>query len=134
MKSGPPLTFTPEIGEEICSLVAEGGLGLTDAAAKLGLSRRTVRSWIERNADFAAAFEIASRLRVDAMVDEMVALSDAAAGLDAAGVQAARLAVDTRRWLAAKLLPGRYGDRVELTGAGGKDLIPEDRGNACRGL
>lgn len=116
--------YSAEIAESICSLMAEEDLSLTEACAKLGVPRRTARSWIERNAEFEHAIEIASRLRVDAMVDDMVALADSAAGKDAAGVNAVRLAVDTRRWVASKLLPKRYGDRVELTGAEGRDLIP----------
>jgi hypothetical protein len=49
-------------------------------------------------------------------------------------VQAAKLQVDTRRWLASKLLPERFGERaaLELTGAGGKDLIPENQTDPAR--
>jgi alpha-beta hydrolase superfamily lysophospholipase len=119
--------YTPEIGERICALVAEEGLGLTEAAAKVGIPRRTLRSWLERNPDFERAYEVASRVRIDGMVDGMVALAATAAGQDSAGVQAIRIQIDTQKWIAAKLLPSRYSDKIELTGADGRDLIPATR-------
>ncbi len=41
-----------------------------------------------------------------------------------AAVQAARLRVDTRKWLLSKLLPKKYGDRIEnrLSGPEGEPL------------
>lgn len=38
-------------------------------------------------------------------------------------VERARLQVDTRKWLASKILPKKYGDKVDVT-TNGKDLIP----------
>jgi hypothetical protein len=118
------LTYSPRVGENICALIAEGST-LEAACEVVGLPRRTVRSWIERHPDFEAAYERARRLRADHLVDEIIAISDSVRGSDsAAAVQAARLATDNRRWLASKLLPDRFGDRLEMVGADGKDLIP----------
>lgn len=42
-------------------------------------------------------------------------------------INRSRLRVDTRKWLLSKLAAKKYGDKstTELTGADGKDLIPE---------
>ena len=42
-------------------------------------------------------------------------------------VQAIRVEIDTLKWLLAKMLPKKYGDRaaIEMTGAEGKPLVPE---------
>jgi hypothetical protein len=57
--------------------------------------------------------------------DEILEISDHVLGSEnPAEVQAARLAVDSRKWLLAKLHPEKYGDRVELTGKDGRDLLP----------
>jgi hypothetical protein len=59
------------------------------------------------------------------LAEELVGLSDEVANCaDNATVQAQRLRIDTRRWVLSKLRPERYGDRLQLTGAGSKDLIP----------
>jgi hypothetical protein len=41
-------------------------------------------------------------------------------------IQRSRLRVDTRKWLMSKMLPKKYGDRIqqELTGPNGAALIP----------
>jgi AcrR family transcriptional regulator len=48
-------------------------------------------------------------------------------GIDSAAVQQLKLQIDTEKWTLGKLLPKIYGDKVqaEVTGAEGKDLIPE---------
>jgi len=79
----------------------------------------------------AAALGRGTRAReagLAAMADEIIAISDADytgpdGHADNALVQQARLRVDARRWLLAKLLPKRYGDRVELVGDASAPLI-----------
>ena len=36
--------------------------------------------------------------------------------IDKDNIQRSRLQVDARKWIAAKLKPNRYGDKVELSG------------------
>src|SRR4051794_27323432 len=87
------------------------------------------RRWIAKNPEFEEAYERARRLHIDAHMDGLTDLADTALGLDAAGVHAVRLAVDTRKWIASKVLPNRYGEKIppEVTGAGGAPLIPPSR-------
>lgn len=40
-------------------------------------------------------------------------------------VQRSRLRVDSRKWLLSKLHPSQYGERTAITGANGRDLIPD---------
>jgi hypothetical protein len=47
--------------------------------------------------------------------DEIKSISDLTRS-DMGAVQKARLQIDTRKWLLAKLLPKVYGDRIETTG------------------
>lgn len=123
------LTYTPKLGAEICTMIAEG-TGLKAACEKLGLNRATVRGWIDNRPEFGLAYERARRHRADHFQDEILEISDKIADCkDPAAVNAARLQVDSRRWLASKLLPERFGDhsRVEMTGANGKDLLPPEQ-------
>jgi hypothetical protein len=115
-----------ELGSEICSSIAEGS-SLRAACDRLKLPRRTARDWLSKHADFERAYERARRLQVDTFVDEMLELADSVANCDStAKVQAARLAIDTRKWIAAKVMPQRYGEQLAVTGADGRDLIPEE--------
>jgi hypothetical protein len=49
----------------------------------------------------------------------MIEIADGVLGsASVSEVAAARLAIDTRRWLASRLLPERFGDHIEVLGDG----------------
>jgi Bacteriophage Sf6, terminase small subunit-like len=63
---------------------------------------------------FTVAYNQARRIQAGRWADEIIDLSDEsrrAAG-DMALMQSYKLSVDSRKWLAARLLPDAYGDRV----------------------
>lgn len=68
----------------------------------------------------AERYQAAQELRADALADELAALADeplpaGLKGADAAAwVQRQRLRVDAKKWLACKLFPRQWGDRVEV--------------------
>ena len=70
--------------------------------------------------ELAERYRAAMELRADALADEIAAIADQAIpdglhGSDAsAWVQQQRLRVDSKKWLACKLFPRRYADRVEV--------------------
>jgi hypothetical protein len=118
--------FDPETAAAILDLVADG-IGLKGACDRLGLARRSVRDWARTVPEFAAALRAARREGFEVWADEILSIGDEVAGCtDTARVQAARVRIDSRKWLLAKLRPEQFGDRVELTGQDGKDLIPQN--------
>jgi hypothetical protein len=124
------ISYSPKLAAKICDLIAEGESLRTIGEMDGMPSRRTMRGWLNAHPEFEREYEIARRERTDNLVDEAVEIADSVTGsTDAAEVNAARLQVDTRKWLASKLLPERFGDKVttEVTGPGGKDLLPEQQ-------
>lgn len=75
---------------------------------------------IRDDASLAEQYRAAMELRADALADEIAAIADQPIpdglhGSDAsAWVQQQRLRVDSKKWLACKLFPRRYADRVEV--------------------
>ena len=67
------------------------------------------------------AYDKAVQDRADRMADEILELSDEEmpAGLEgamaSAWVQQKRMQVDARKWIASKLKPRTYGDRIDMT-------------------
>jgi hypothetical protein len=118
------IAFTSKVAESICDLIAEGHSLQTVSEMPGFPTRRSMRRWLTEHSDFEHAYEIARRQRTDNLVDEAIAIADAVDGGNAAEVQKARLQIDTRRWLASKLLPERFGDKlaVEATGKDGAAL------------
>lgn len=62
MPAGRPTDFTPEMGEEILTLMASG-LSLAAAAADLGIHRQRVYEWEERHPEFADTIRLARSKR-----------------------------------------------------------------------
>ncbi len=64
-------------------------------------------------------------MRAEAWADEVVHLADEALEADnATQVQATRLALDARKWVASRLLPKKYGERAALRIGGDEDAPP----------
>jgi Bacteriophage Sf6, terminase small subunit-like len=98
-----PSAYSDEIAAEICQ---------DDAMPPV----RTVRAWLaEGRGNFLPMYVRVREEQVEYYVDEMIDIADSVAGCtDSATVNAARLAIETRKWAAAKRLPRKYGDRVDI--------------------
>lgn len=78
------------------------------------------------------------------MADEIIDIADASEGdvivdedgrrlIDNEAVQRARLRVDSRKWLLSKLVPKKYGDKIDLSVSGSLTGIIETLPIASRG-
>jgi hypothetical protein len=66
----------------------------------------------ERCEDFSDMYARAREERADLLAKEILEIADAPCK-DAVELAHARNRLDTRKWLASKLAPRKYGDRVE---------------------
>jgi len=90
----------------------------------------TVFKWLRERPDFSQQYARAKAEAADVLVEEILDIADdatndwmevhakdaVAAGyrLNGEHVQRSRLRIDTRKWIAAKLKPKKYGERVGL--------------------
>jgi hypothetical protein len=80
-----------------------------------------VHAMLKKNEAFKDAYEKAVQERADRLADELLELADEEPpeGLEgpaaSAWVQRKRLQVDTRKWIASKLKPRTYGDRIDVS-------------------
>lgn len=103
----------------VFDLVADGR-SLQDISGRDGLpSARTIYRWMRENEAFSKQYEDAQEERVEALAHETLELADNVDEDSAVAVQAARLKIDTRKWLAEKLYGRRYGSKqqVDLSGS-----------------
>jgi hypothetical protein len=120
-RPGKQVTFDPAIAEVICRRMAEGESLRSICRGPGMLPPSTVRWWhVSDYHGFAAQYARAREAQADAWASEIVDRARAVPA-DAAHVAKARLEIDSVKWVASKLLPRRYGERVsaELTGAVG---------------
>ena len=81
---------------------------------------RRAHEWRE---DFSDLYARAREERADLLAKEILEIADAPCK-DAVEVAHARNRLDTRKWLASKLAPRKYGDRVEHDHKGGLNFQP----------
>lgn len=136
MPAGRPSKYTKELAIELCSVIAESDRGLDDICSGRDdfPAARTVRTWILENEEFQPMYARAKEIQADFIAHQVLPLADICrvgektivkpSGTEITRgdmVERSRLQVDARKWLAAKLAPKKYGDKVtqEHTGADG---------------
>ncbi len=115
---GRPSRYSDGLVNRICLRIA-GGESLRRICGEDDMpDKATVLRWLldSRHAAFRRRYGIARETQADAFADEIVDIADSASGREDAAV--AKLRIDARKWVAAKLKPKRYGERqhIEHTG------------------
>jgi len=110
-KLGRPSEYTDDQADSICAWIAQGN-SLNSWCKMHGREMQTIYRWMRDQPDFQQKYARAHEDRADTLADEMVDIADevAAAGGSMEAVQAARLRIDTRKWIAAKMRPGKWGE------------------------
>lgn len=126
---GAPSTYTLELAIAICEQVADGRPLISICQQEGMPNRATVRDWRLRHPEFDAMYTRAREEFADSLVDELLELADKSRmgvktkmgpnGEEVTTgdmVERARIQIDTRKWLAAKILPKKYGEKIEVDG------------------
>lgn len=136
LKMGRPLEYTKEMGDYICELVASHGDGLlklTQLYPELP-NKSTINRWRYRVPEFRIQYAQAKVEQADILAEECLEIADDDSNdvkFDKDGnelcntefIARARLRVDTRKWLASKLLPKQYGQKAEEVKTEDKTVI-----------
>ncbi len=115
-KTGRPSDFTQEIADTICERIADGAslrkiCEIDDALP----DRRTVLRWLakDEHEEFRHQYTRAQDERADVYFEETMEISDDVAE-DAQAVAKARLRIDTRKWVCARMSPKKYSDKISI--------------------
>lgn len=116
-KVGRPTDFDDEISDHICELITEGHSLKAICRMPTMPNAGTVFRWLAKHKSFSDQYARAKEYQAELEASDIVAISDD----DTGDVQRDRLRVDARKWVAAKLLPKKYGERItqEHTGPDG---------------
>lgn len=135
-KLGRPLEYTEEMGDHICELVSSTGYGLlklTQLYPELP-DKVTINRWRHRVKTFRTQYALAKIEQADILAEECLEIADddtfdtklTPEGYEVCNTEfiaRARLRVDTRKWLASKLLPKQYGQHAEEQKTEDKSVI-----------
>ena len=105
--------YTEDRARTILDLIANG-TPLVHALKQVPhVTRQMVLEWTQIDEGFARLYERARWHMADYYADEIVVISDEArSAVSMEEIQAAKLRVDARKWVASRLLPHKWGDRV----------------------
>lgn len=123
---GRPSSYTEAKAEDICERIASG-ISLRAICALPDMpDEKTVYAWMDRHDNFRARYARARTRQAEHYAQQIIDIADSAPET-VKGVEKARLQIDARKWVAAKLLPKAYGERVQ------QDNISSDGSMTPRG-
>ncbi len=119
-KVGRPSIYTQELADKICSELATGKSLRHVCGGGEMPSLQTIFTWFRVHKEFLEQYTRAKEASADALADDIQDISDKVL-TGQYEANNARVAVDAKKWVASKLKPKRYGDRLDMT-TNGKDL------------
>ena len=133
MTAGRPSEFSQQVADEICERIANGESLRSICRTSEEMPRMaTIFRWLSAKPEFSYQYARAREAQADTLADELTDIADDAnndwmerLGEDGQSlgwrengeaIQRSRLRVDTRKWIASKLKPKKYGEKLELSG------------------
>ncbi len=111
---GRPSRYNAEQAGEICRLIAQG-LSLREICTRKEMpASGTVYRWLAEYPEFQEQYARAREEQADGFAEEVLAIADRCPP-ETGEVAKAKLQIDVRKWIAAKLAPKKYGDRLDLS-------------------
>jgi len=127
-KNGRPTRYTIKMGDALCAELAQGVSLRTACKNPLRPSISTVFNWFSIHDKFLEQYTRAKQESADALTDEMIDIADNGENdymeklgkdgrvegyiVNGEHIQRSRLRIETRKWLASKLKPKKYGDKI----------------------
>lgn len=121
-KNGRPSDYTPELATEICEVIASSSKGLKRLCIDNSHwpNKDTIFTWLKNNHEFSDQYAHAKKCQIEAFIDEILEIADDSShdflvneqGTTVCNnelIARSRLRIDTRKWLASKLVPKVYG-------------------------
>lgn len=127
-----PGKYTPELADKVLERIATSSDGLHLICKELGISTTLVFRWVADNEDFRDNYARAREAQADFLADEILSIADdgrqdtktimKAGELvkveDTEWTNRSKLRVEARKWVASKLKPKKYGDKLQTEHSG----------------
>jgi len=136
--TGRPSIFSDEIALAICARLSDGeSLRKICCDAEMP-GQTTVYRWLMENEAFREQYACARELQADTLFDEILDIADDASNdwmerhgennpgwqENGEAIRRSQIRIDSRKWMAGKLRPKKYGDK-QLIGSDPDNPLPE---------
>lgn len=133
---GRPSGYSAALAEKICGMVREGtSLRRLSQMAQFP-TKTTICRWLQDNEDFRDRYARAMKVRIEMEADALLDISDDGSNdwmmtdkgyqFNGEHFQRSKLRVETRKFIAIKLLPEKYGEKVDHKHGGGFNITIRD--------
>lgn len=133
-----PSDYTKELADEICTQISEGKSVRTIVNNEDMPSSSTIYRWLldEDKKEFWEQYERARNIQAELMFEELLEIADDGTNdtytkenndgstLEVTNtdvIARSRLRVDTRKWYLSKVLPKKFGEKIDMT-TNGKEI------------
>lgn len=135
-KTGRPSSYTVATGDVICQRIAEGESLRSICKGEHMPAMSSVFRWLadDANESFREQYAHAREVQAESMAEEILEIADDGSNdtykddngnerTDQEVIGRSRLRVDARKWLLSKMMPKKYGEKIQQE-IGGKDGGP----------
>lgn len=132
--TGRPTKYTKKIGKDICKMISLGQSLLNICKNPKMPVCSTVYLWLldDNKKEFSDSYARARAMQAELMFDEILDIADDGSNdfmtitkgdisynvEDREVTNRSRLRVDTRKWYLSKVLPKKFGDKIDVTSDG----------------
>lgn len=136
--TGRPSIFSDEIALAICARLSDGESLRKICCDDAMPGQTTVYRWLMENEAFREQYACARELQADTLFDEILDIADDASNdwmerhgennpgwrENGEAIRRSQIRIDSRKWMAGKLRPKKYGDK-QLIGSDPDNPLPE---------
>lgn len=133
-------TYTEEMADKICERIANGESLKAICEDEDMPSKATVFKWLSERTEFSDKYVRAREAQADALFDDILSIADDGRNdwmqknfgeetrwvENGEALRRSQLRIDARKWMASKLLPKKYGDKVQNEHTGQVVMISKD--------
>lgn len=121
--------YTEKLAQSVCNRIATSNDSLKTICLEINIHPSTIFDWIANFPDFADKYARAREAQADYLADEILEIADEVSrdtiitpdGIiieNKEWINRSKLRVDARKWIASKLKPKKYGDKLDLEHTG----------------
>lgn len=133
----PSMPFDQDVADLICDETCSSNKSLKTILKENPTFPKTttIFKWLNENQEFANNYARAKMLQADYLAEEILEIADDSSNDTVEGeygpmenkewVNRSKLRVDARKWIASKLKPNKYGDKLDVTTDGEKINGPQ---------
>lgn len=133
METGRPTVYTKDLAEDICEQVAISSKSMKTICGEFNIPVKTVLNWLydkdsPNHQEFSAMYARAKEMQAEYLVEEILEIADDGSNdlmtitkgdvsynvEDKELTNRSKLRVDARKWIASKLMPKKYGEKIDL--------------------